>query len=220
MSWTIYASDDGENSESLKDLVATLGTAASRPILLYCAGQDQGEYEETRGRGKPYPASGELRIKRVGSARAYGGVSEFVNPSNVDYLFPGEIEAVAGVTTGSSAATALASGLAALIMWCAEAYRAEILERNKVISNKPKDAREETTVPEILEDLDFQQSNRMADLFDELKTVRDSSKASLVNITGLLKDAKNSQGKHAETLVKLCRDKIPQSFPKSAPAGS
>jgi hypothetical protein len=41
------------------------------------------------------------------------------NPAAIDYLFPGEIAMPEGTDiTGSAAATALAAGLAGLILWC------------------------------------------------------------------------------------------------------
>jgi hypothetical protein len=209
MSWTIYETDDGENSNSLLDLKTALQTAAARKILLYCAGQDKGEFEQHQGQGKPYPAScGIDRIKSIGSARTFGGKSEFVNLNNVDYLFPGEIEAVSGITTGSSAATALASGFAALVLWCAEAYQAEVKKR--AVANKSKDG------PVVMEDVDFRQDSRMSDLFDELKTVRDSKIPSLVNIMMLLKEAEKSNDRAAETLIKRCKTTVSNSFTKPA----
>lgn len=100
---------------------------------------------------KPYPTSCcTKKVKRIGSTRLFGDRSEAVNPESIDYLFPGEKDTALGNECGSSAATALASGLAALILWCAEAYRmpedykmpekVKILEKDKPdkVKAKPK----------------------------------------------------------------------------------
>jgi hypothetical protein len=223
MSWSMYESDSGENAESLDKLAKTLHTAAMQGILLYCAGQDKGMFEETLGRGKALPASsGHTRIKSIGSARIYGGQSEYVNIDNVDYLFPGEIETVQGLTSGSSAATALASGLAALILWCGEAHRArQVLEQKKAAS-KAKDGKEGKHAEDAnraVEEVDFQKEDRMTELFNELKTDSDKKKASLVNITALLNDAARNKDDCAGELIRLCKGMVPKSFARPVNPG-
>ncbi|KLU89922.1 hypothetical protein MAPG_08891 [Magnaporthiopsis poae ATCC 64411] len=172
-----------------------------RKVLLYCAGEDSGEYESTENYRKPYPAnSNTKRIKRIGSAGQNGKASTSTNTKNVDYLFPGEVVSVKGSTTSSSAATALASGFAALVLWCAEAWRVQCKKEGK----EP-------------EDCDFQQPGRMDALFDKLKV--DANEASLVNVTAMLDEAAADEvSEPAAALVKLCKALIPGEFkePKKA----
>lgn len=186
----MYESGTFDNSASLVQLNSKIEGEGSRGTLLYCACEDQGR---TGNDEKPYPASSSTRnIKRVGSARAYGGKSEFVNAQDMDYLFPGELGAKEGIS-GSSAATALASGLAALVLWCAEAYKA----RYELVNKK-----------ELEEDVNFQQGSRMHSLFDALR--KDNK---FVNITGLLNDAARDPDPIAQ-FVAACREKIPGEFKK------
>src|SRR5277367_6377348 len=113
MSWTMYETESGDNVDGIRLLKKSIEDAANEDILLYCACEDQGQV----GRGeKPYPANcGTNKIKRVGAAGAYGEISKRVDSNEVDYLFPGEIALKKEICTGSSAATALAAGLAAMI---------------------------------------------------------------------------------------------------------
>jgi hypothetical protein len=188
----MYEDDAGVNKEDFKNLNECIEKAAGKDILLYCAGEDMGQFG---GNKKPYPASCQTKaVKRIGSARDYGDRSEAVNPGTIDYLFPGEMDTALGSGGGSSAATALASGLAALILWCAEAHR--MLEKDKLDGTKTKLA---------TEDFDFQKDGRMNKLFDALKTT-----TALVNITDFLNDAKDDDD-CAGKLVEHCRRKMPDS---------
>ncbi|KAL2265880.1 hypothetical protein VTJ83DRAFT_6980 [Remersonia thermophila] len=120
MSWTLYASQLGDNNDGLSRLKKAIERAGERDIIMFCASEDIGFINNPYKR--PYPATDcDLRImKRVGSAGAYGERSDYVNPKEVDYLFPGEIAmSQKEICSGSSAATALAAGLTALILWCA-----------------------------------------------------------------------------------------------------
>lgn len=198
MSWTIYETNSGKNQSFLKDLEDVLHKAASRGILLYCSGEDKGQYENSE---RPFPASiSSKKIKKVGSAGTYGEKSKFVNIENVDYLLPGEI-AISDeqVERGSSAATALASGLAALILWCAEVHQVT-QKQTETLARTPNQS-------QLQVDFDFLKDGRMNALFDALKTP-----SKLVNIVQILKNArKNTKDKDlAGELVKLCKKTVPQ----------
>ncbi|KAI1739559.1 hypothetical protein F4680DRAFT_138860 [Xylaria scruposa] len=122
MSWTIKKTGDNEGERNLVQQIEAAGKTGS-DIILFCAAEDEGEY----GRGTSLPATcGSKAIKRVGSANQEGKASDSVKEDHVDFLFPGENilqELTDGLKEdkrkGSSASTALASGLAALILWCA-----------------------------------------------------------------------------------------------------
>ena len=216
MSWTIYQSKDS-NDDGLSKMKDAMEKAEKRNIIMFCASQDSG----FSGHRKPYPATNRTSgVKRIGSAGVYGERSEYVNPEEVDYLFPGEVAmSDEQVCSGSSAATALAAGLAGLILWCCA-----LQEKRRITDQKPKavakinDANKEsetitplkransklTAVPEIpqsrTEHVDFQNYERMYGLFDVLC----SKENPLVNITPLL-HAAAKDADPARALVQHCR---------------
>src|SRR4051794_24257385 len=118
MSWTVYKTAD--NDSNIKDLNRIINKAGEDGIILYCACEDKGQNKV----GKSYPGSSDTKkLKRIGACDEFSQRAGYVNAEvgSFDYLFPGEIVTTNGeVTSGSSAATAFASGLAALILWCAE----------------------------------------------------------------------------------------------------
>ncbi|KAL1640281.1 hypothetical protein SLS58_007097 [Diplodia intermedia] len=125
MSWTI----DKPNTNNVETarLEAALDDAFKKDILLFCAASDQGPVVRAT-----YPAASG-RCIRIGAARASGQEYELVGgASSVDFLFPGH-NVVPGQTSeldlrldkgsllsGSSVATALAAGLAALVLHCVQ----------------------------------------------------------------------------------------------------
>lgn len=120
MSWSLVRTDasDGSpsNEEQIRLLDEQIQEAARRGIIMYCAAADEGLYGSHK---ELYPKKAETEhIKAVGSANESGSQSKFVDASQVDYLFPGEEIPELGERKGSSAATAIAAGFAALIIWC------------------------------------------------------------------------------------------------------
>ena len=159
MSWTIKEKDG--NRTGADNLKTAIEEAAKRGIILFCASDDIGMFKDARA----LPASSDTKmIKKVGSCNENGDVSGFVNKNNVDYLLPGEkldgVKDWKSEDKGSSASTALASGLAALFLYC--------LERHGY--NK--------------EDL---ANSRMIALFDKLKI--SPTEGALVDVTELLNEA-------------------------------
>ena len=121
MSWSLVSSD--ANKDGIAKLEKMIKKARDANILLYCAAADKGPFVEE---DTLFPHSmSEIRI--IGSAKETGGESHFVAPSQVHYLFPGENIPDLGNISGSSVATALASGFAALILWCFK-YKKESVE--------------------------------------------------------------------------------------------
>ncbi|KAK6219194.1 hypothetical protein LQW54_002443 [Pestalotiopsis sp. IQ-011] len=197
MSWTLYESDDKGNSDSLERLRKVLEVAVQDKILLYCAGQDRGDLEVSDRKAKPYPAScGIDRVKSIGAAGAFGRGAHYVNLKKVQYLFPGEITSELGTTTGSSAATALASGFAALVLWCAEVHQA-LRRKDPTIQHK---------------DMDFREGNRMAHLFNEMKQNPGSPDASIVLFSQFFDEAQKTGSKAAETFAMKCKEKAIKEF--------
>lgn len=183
MSWSIY-----ETEQTEKDINA-LNTAISKAVtentILYCAGQDQDQYERTMPKSWPGSTTNNA-LKKIGSAKTFGDGASSVNPRYVDYLIPGTLADSKSTETTSSAATARAAGVAALILWCAEACRAHRNEK---------------------EAFNFREDYRMNTLFDRLRS--DQSTASLVDVTGILKAAAAAADKDCpDTVVKMCREKL------------
>lgn len=126
MSWTIESTP--ENADDIHELELAVEAAAKAGILMFCAANDQGV-----ARDDSYPAasSGTKHIFKIGAAEPQGTVWKWVrDPADVDFIFPGHnvvkerpndapLEKCRTLT-GSSVATAIASGLAALILYCVQ----------------------------------------------------------------------------------------------------
>lgn len=115
-----------------------------------------------------YGSSDTRRLKHIGASTEFGERASYISAKDgsFDYLFPGEIvTSHSNETSGSSAVTAFASGLAALILWYAEACRVEETQARK--TNSP-------------EDFNFQKDGRMNIFFDALKR----TKTSFVDVAG------------------------------------
>ncbi len=154
MSWTIERTDI--NSEDIKALETEIRAAANQNILMFCAAADQGQnysavdfLNETHHyvgayRDRTYPAASSTKnIIKIGAAEASGAALRSVgDQALIDFIFPGHQVAMDQAhdpkvksyptLTGSSVATALASGLAAVIL-----YTVQLAE----VSNKSKDLR-------------------------------------------------------------------------------
>ncbi|KAK3308328.1 uncharacterized protein B0T15DRAFT_500167 [Chaetomium strumarium] len=138
MLWTIPMTE-GEN-QAKKRLHDVLRTAVERRILMFCSASDEGKFSEL-----DYP-SGPWRDRfiRIGAAGADGTAFQWSADDGITYVLLGVDVTVEQVTTGShdasfpmktmppnrmneysvagsSVATALAVGLAAMILYCVKA---------------------------------------------------------------------------------------------------
>lgn len=126
MSWTIERNDD--NIEDIRNLESAVEAAAKAGILMFCAATDQGVVQN-----RSFPAaSGTKQLFKIGAADPSGAGWKWVgDPSEVDFFFPGHklvhdrpgetpLEKCTIKLSGSSIATALASGLAALVLYCVQ----------------------------------------------------------------------------------------------------
>ncbi|KAI0119517.1 hypothetical protein F4814DRAFT_458739 [Daldinia grandis] len=137
MSWTLPMKNNKSDSKSRLDTV--LRKAVDSKVLMFCSAPDEGKFTEL-----DYP-SGPWRDRffRIGAARADGTVFPWTPDDGITYVLPGvdvtkeragrrsfETPSPAGATTreidvkyetGSSVATALAAGLAAMIIYCVKA---------------------------------------------------------------------------------------------------
>lgn len=117
MSWTVEITK--KNEKQIEAFETQIRKAASRNIIMFCSGRDEAWNESSKS---SYPAGCDTKkVYRVGSSDPYGNMSTWVNAGSIDYLLPGEALFPGDKLRGSSASTALASGLAALIIWCFEA---------------------------------------------------------------------------------------------------
>jgi hypothetical protein len=99
--------------------------AVNAGILIFCSAGDTGAHQDT-----DYPAAfNPNKVFRIGAAKANGNVWDWAgNLNNLDFIIPGHevLERTPGDAplqnfqpqTGSSVATALGAGLAALIISC------------------------------------------------------------------------------------------------------
>ncbi|KAI1775575.1 hypothetical protein F4818DRAFT_382181 [Hypoxylon cercidicola] len=119
MSWNIERSRS--NEADIDALASQIKIAANHNIIMYCAAQDKGQLGNSEI--EVYPeGSDTTKLKIVGAADPTGHPLNIVDTDKVHYLFPGEVvlENDGKTITGSSAATALAAGTAAMILFCYE----------------------------------------------------------------------------------------------------
>lgn len=121
MSWTIDPPKDDRERQDLENAVIE---AANANILMFCSASDKGAHDV-----QTYPSKAATgKIFTIGAANSSGASVDYVgNTSGLSYTFPGDrVEVDSGpnrktppeIVDGSSVATALAAGLAALILYC------------------------------------------------------------------------------------------------------
>ncbi|KAM0415654.1 hypothetical protein ACHAPT_013404 [Fusarium lateritium] len=121
MSWTIEPPEDEDERRGLEYAITE---AANADILMFCSASDKGAKQTATYLSKATP-----KIFTIGAAMASGAADTWVGSlSNISFTFPGnKVELDGSPTdtavkevTGSSVATALAAGLAALILYCVQ----------------------------------------------------------------------------------------------------
>lgn len=121
MSWSVKPPAKGELRKKFDEAVQR---AVDDNIIMLCASSDQGK--TSNDETYPYDAN-RANIIRIGAATAMGRNTEGANKHHVDFLFPGHDILLKGSTpdkelgdvhSGSSVATAIAAGLAALVLEC------------------------------------------------------------------------------------------------------
>ena len=143
MSWTIKKTE--ENASHIEDLEKTVKTAATNGILMFCAASDGGAVTD-----QTFPAESRRdSVFKIGAATEEGQVWKWVGEQNhIDFIFPGDKvvqdryqpEALlqeCNLLTGSSVATALAAGLAALVLDCvqlAASHYENLLEKREKLN--------------------------------------------------------------------------------------
>ena len=125
MSWTIERTD--ENKSDILALEEAVQNAANRKILMFCAASDGGAVND-----RSFPARSVKGVLfKIGAATEEGSKWKWVgDATHIDFIFPGHkvvkerygeapIQSCS-LLTGSSVATAIAAGLAALILDCVQ----------------------------------------------------------------------------------------------------
>lgn len=116
MSWSLLQTKINESATEKLGKAINKATDTENRVIAYCSTNDKGVFDSSK---KLYPQESNTKgIKTIGSADTDGNKSKFVNGTRIDYLCPGEDLPELKDINGSSAATALAAGLAALILWC------------------------------------------------------------------------------------------------------
>lgn len=165
MSWTIEKTLD--NEADIKRLEVALDEAAKKDILLFCSANDQAIEAD-----KSHPATNPTRF-RIGAATAQGTAWKWTRAEQVDFIFPGDnvIKERPGnvpvekcsLVSGSSVATALAAGLAAMVLYCVQF---SVFHRNAA-SQQSKGV--------ITDEFDAMRTReRMAEAFHEISTTKSS----------------------------------------------
>lgn len=120
MSWTLRP--DGNNNTALKDLQNTINKAHAQNIILFSSLSD-----ERPGRSTDRYPTCFTEVIPIGAATADGERWKWNGPDEAKFIFPGDKvmllepdQSSGPEVSGSSVATALASGLAALVLYCVD----------------------------------------------------------------------------------------------------
>jgi hypothetical protein len=123
MSWTIES-----NSDDVEDFRKAIKAASDKGIIMFCAFSDQGNVHKDNC----FPSAFDSTLT-IGAATALGSPCTWVNTENVAFLLPGEhitidrnAEESVKPESGSSIATALAAGLASLLLYIAQLVDAQL----------------------------------------------------------------------------------------------
>lgn len=166
MSWTIEKTE--QNANDVDEIEKAIQEAAKEGILMFCAAADDGPEGK-----KTFPAaSNEKKIFRIGAANENGNVWECVGKQEIDYIFPGQnivqeryketpLKACETLT-GSSVATAIAAGLAALVLECVQL--AAIFHHSDIFRGSLNEKAESSR-----SDINFQGNGQDAFHFESLK---------------------------------------------------
>ncbi|KAK8023411.1 intracellular serine protease [Apiospora marii] len=180
MSWTIEKTET--NKTEVEKLEKAIARAAEDNILMFCAAADGGAQ---RDRTYPAATASTKNIFMIGAAEPAGTATKWLGETLVDFIFPGhevvrERQDDPGVTkytpkTGSSVATALASGLAALVLYCVQL--AAVARQKKGAAGGGRTTAMTTSAQQSLSNLAGYQAlknhERMKEAFLQIGTTKD-----------------------------------------------
>ncbi|RWA04337.1 hypothetical protein EKO27_g10771 [Xylaria grammica] len=119
MSWNVReVRTQNSNMNDMRQLEIAIDKAADAKILMFGAASD---VKESASSEKWMPCD-HTKVWSIGATDKQYDAKKYVNKERVDYLFPGEYvlesRRIEDIDVGNSGATALASGLAAMVMSC------------------------------------------------------------------------------------------------------
>ncbi|KAI0198871.1 hypothetical protein F4808DRAFT_434753 [Astrocystis sublimbata] len=130
ISWTVDGKSTREHSDAIRQLEKAIDEAVKNNILIFCSASD--EYGTNAKDTLPYK-SAPTSMFRIGAALRYGqSAPDIEDKEKIDYFLPGmqvfedsdpRESVLPKAHDGSSISTALAAGLASLIMYCAAVMR-------------------------------------------------------------------------------------------------
>ena len=145
MSWTIKkienAQTEQDNTAEIRRLEKAMGTARENGALLFCSAPDEGNISDLSEYCPVGCANLSNQIFKIGAATSFNKEADRTGKvSQLDFILPGhEVKAKGddkitvdnSLKSGSSVATALAAGLAAMVIQCVrlgaiETYRGHI----------------------------------------------------------------------------------------------
>ncbi|KAG5795382.1 hypothetical protein H9Q69_005579 [Fusarium xylarioides] len=217
MSWTIPKPEQG--SKLRERLDAVLKRACDRKVVMFCSSSDQIDNTEH------YPSAYDKEhIFRIGAAHDDG--SRYVRSGNGNhFIFPGVNVNTSGgrnlpqdlankrltpkESTGSSIATALAAGLAAMITHC---FKATALSSALA---RVQAGRDEQVHADLGQESDFKRISEHDVLEEAFKKLGKADNDQFIQVwnrfnptSKFLEDGKNSEKKKRDYIKDLCRDLI------------
>jgi hypothetical protein len=202
MSWTIERTE--QNTKGINQLEKAIELAANEGILMFCAATDQGGY---RNHSFPF-ASSTKRLFKIGAAEASGTALKWLGDQRaIDFIFPGhnvEPRASDGPLdkhgrehtslTGSSVATALAAGLAAVILYSVQVGALNPTARAKLKGVTMEDFRA------------LRKHDQMKEAFLEIGTTDESDKKYIAVWERFKEAVKKSKTQEPDTLIDIVTD--------------
>ena len=196
MSWTIKRNEDVQmeqsNTAEIQRLEAAMTTARKKGALLFCSGPDEGNISDI---SEYYPvgcANLSNQIFKIGAATSFNKKADPTGKtSHLDFLLPGHEVEVKGddkitvdnsLKSGSSVATALAAGLAAMIIQCVrlgaiETYRRYVTEERGSATETNRTKTNPDIVSKSLKDLaDIKKFDYMKRVFKGIPRNEEKSK--------------------------------------------
>jgi hypothetical protein len=124
MSWSFQSDTQAKiNPDDVQLFRDAIGKAIAAKKILFASLHDQGSTLDY----KTFLPMGIQGVIRIGSSTSYGKPSDMNSDGSIEFALPGEkVEnhASGKEVTGSSVATAIAAGLGALIIYCADVAKA------------------------------------------------------------------------------------------------
>ncbi|EMT68836.1 hypothetical protein FOC4_g10004925 [Fusarium odoratissimum] len=189
MSWTLPIESGKDHMK--EELHAVLERAVENKVLMFCSAPDKGKFTELDYPSGPWPNS----FFRIGAAYSNGTVFQWTPEVGITYILPGvdvvqdQIKGGSSKSgegsksgknlTGSSVATALGAGLAAMVIYCVKASILSVKTANQnkaAIHPIPDDRAIQVAKPDAMKrafaSLGSTTSNKFIQVWEELDKAR------------------------------------------------